>query len=90
MPQKRTHVHVPLGCSHPSVVSMMESLSSGASFLLGKFEGSPAIDYYVSADVLESPDRTRTVPEDESYTEQVRRGHGMLSDKSRVEKRTLR
>ncbi|CAM9259019.1 unnamed protein product, partial [Hapterophycus canaliculatus] len=33
--------------------------------------GSPAIDYFISADVIESPSRTTMTAEDEPYTEQV-------------------
>lgn len=33
--------------------------------------GSPAVDYFISADVLEHPNRSTISVEDDAYTEQV-------------------
>lgn len=43
-------------------------------FFLPRFcAGSPAIDYFISADAMETPTRTTLSMEDDPYTEQVKR-----------------
>ncbi|CAM9227031.1 unnamed protein product, partial [Pylaiella littoralis] len=59
-------------CDHVSFLLTLGRVAPIQAAFLGTpiTSGDPAIDYFMSADVLESPDRTIMMSEDDSYTEQ--------------------